>query len=84
MSVYEKIKVRLSAENICISDITVRSRKDVYLFDYNAVNEAVLNALVHNDWTVTEPQISLFSDRMEILSHERNMARKLLRLQTTI
>ena len=40
-----------------------------YLFDYDAVNEAVLNALVHNDWTITEPQISVFSDRMGILSH---------------
>ena len=69
MSVYEKIKARLSAENICVSDTTVRPRNDIYLFDYDAVNEAVLNALVHNDWTVTEPQISLFSDRMEILSH---------------
>ena len=68
LSVYEKIKARLSAENICISDTTVRPRKDRYLFDFDAVNEAVLNALVHNDWTVTEPQISLFTDRMEILS----------------
>ena len=25
--------------------------------------------MVHNDWTITEPQISVFSDRMEILSH---------------
>ena len=69
LSVYEKIKARLSAENICVSDTTVRPRKDRYLFDFDAVNEAVLNALVHNDWTVTEPQISLFTDRMEILSH---------------
>mgnify|MGYP001102043098 CR=1 FL=1 len=69
LSVYEKIKARLSAENICISDTTVRPRKDRYLFDYDAVNEAILNALVHNDWTITEPQISVFSDRMEILSH---------------
>ena len=69
LSVYEKIKARLSVENVCISDTTVRPRKDMYLFDYDAVNEAVLNALVHNDWTVTEPQISIFSDRMEILSH---------------
>ena len=69
LSVYEKIKARLSAENICISDTTVRPRKDIYLFDYDAVNEAVLNAIVHNDWTISEPQISLFSNRMEILSH---------------
>lgn len=69
LSVYEKIKARLTAENICISDTSVRPRKDIYLFDPDAVNEAVLNALVHNDWTITEPQISIFSDRMEILSH---------------
>ena len=69
LSVYEKIKARLMAENVCITDTTVRPRKDRYLFDYDAVNEAVLNALVHNDWTITEPQISIFSDRMEILSH---------------
>lgn len=69
LSVYEKIKARLSAENICISDTTTRPRKDIYLFDYDAVNEAVLNALVHNDWTITEPQLSIFRDRMEILSH---------------
>lgn len=44
---YEKIKNRLQAENVCISDTTVRPRKDTYLFDYDCVNEAVLNALVH-------------------------------------
>ena len=66
---YIKIKNRLQAENICISDTTVRPRKDVYLFNYDCVNEAILNALVHNDWTITEPQISMFDDRLEILSH---------------
>lgn len=57
------------AENICISDTTVRPRKDIYLFDFNCVNEALINSLVHNDWTITEPQISMFSDRLEILSY---------------
>lgn len=63
------MKTRLIAENVCVSDTTVRPRKDKYLFDFDCVNEAVLNALVHNDWTITEPQISLFADRIEILSH---------------
>ena len=36
---YEKVKNRLQAENICVSDTTVRPRKDVYLFDYDCVNE---------------------------------------------
>ncbi len=69
LTAYEKIKNRLESENICISDITVRPRVDKYLFDYDSVNEAVLNAIVHNDWTITEPQISMFSNRLEILSH---------------
>ncbi|MCI7343174.1 MAG: winged helix-turn-helix transcriptional regulator [Fusobacterium necrophorum] len=69
LTTYGKIKNRLQAENICISDTTVRPRKDIYLFDYDAVNEAILNALVHNDWTITEPQISMFHNRLEILSH---------------
>ena len=59
----------MQAENICISYTTVRPRKDTYLFDFDCVNEAILNALVHNDWTITEPQISIFNDRLDILSH---------------
>lgn len=69
LTTYEKIKNRLKAENISISNTTVRPRKDIYLFDYNAVNEAILNALVHNDWLISEPQISMFDDRIEIFSH---------------
>ncbi|MFP1703872.1 hypothetical protein K9E39_01440 [Gardnerella vaginalis] len=63
---YGKMKNRLQTENICISDTTVRPRKDTYLFDFYCVNEAILNALVHNDWTITEPQISMFSVRLDI------------------
>ncbi len=66
---YEQIKNRLAAENICISDTTVRPRKDKYLFNFDCVNEAVINALVHNDWNISQPLISLFNDRLEILSH---------------
>jgi len=69
LTTYAKIKTRLQAENICISDTTVRPRKDMYLFDFDSVNEAVINCLVHNDWTITEPQISMFNDRIEIFSH---------------
>lgn len=66
---YGKIKNGLQTENICISDTTVRPRKDTYLFDFDCVNEAILNALVHNDWTIPEPQISMFHDRLGIFSH---------------
>lgn len=66
---YEQIKNRLAGENICVSDTTVRPRKDSYLFDFDCVNEAVINALVHNDWNISQPLISLFEDRIEIFSH---------------
>lgn len=66
---YEQMMNRLQAENICISDTTIRPRQDKYLFDYDSVNEAVVNAIVHNDWSISEPQISFFSNRLEILSH---------------
>ena len=48
----------------------VSERKDVPLFDYEAFHEAILNAFIHNKWlTLNGPQISIFSDRIEILSH---------------
>lgn len=47
----------------------MRPRLDKYLFNFDAVNEAVVNALVHNDWSITEPLFSFFLDRIEIISH---------------
>ena len=47
----------------------VVERKDVPLFDNKAFREAVINAVLHNQWTSgNEPMISVFSDRIEILS----------------
>ena len=66
---YEQLMNRISAENICNSDTTVRPRIDTYLYDYDSVNEAIINAIAHNDWLISEPQISFFSDRLEIISH---------------
>lgn len=33
------------------------------------MNEALVNAFVHNDWTISEPLVSFYSDRIEITSH---------------
>ena len=39
------------------------------LFDEEAFREAIINAFVHNQWTTgNAPMITLFSDRIEILS----------------
>ena len=44
-------------------------RKEVALFDNKAFREAVINAILHNKWAEgNEPMISVFSDRIEILS----------------
>ncbi len=57
--------------NIIQADETGRvvERKDVSLFDNKAFREAIINAVLHNKWVEgNEPMISVFSDRIEILS----------------
>lgn len=66
---YEKMKERLSIENISKTITNPRPRRDIYLFDMDAVNEALVNAIVHNDYGITDPQVALFHNRLEILSH---------------
>ncbi|SCW57875.1 Predicted transcriptional regulator, contains HTH domain [Lachnospiraceae bacterium C10] len=47
----------------------VVERKEVPFFDNKAFREAVINAVLHNLWVSgNEPMISVFSDRIEILS----------------
>ena len=47
----------------------VVERKDVPLFDEEAFREATVNAFVHNAWVDgNEPMVTVFSDRIEILS----------------
>ena len=47
----------------------VVERKEVPLFDNKAFREAIINAVLHNYWVSgNEPMISVFSDRIEILS----------------
>ena len=49
--------------------------EDVFKKNQNSVvelksqTEALLNAIVHNDWTISEPLVSFYSDRIEITSH---------------
>ena len=49
--------------------------EDVFKKNQNSVvelksqTEALLNAIVHNDWTISEPLVSFCSDRIEITSH---------------
>ena len=47
----------------------VVERKEIPLFDNSAFREAIINAVLHNQWVNgNEPMISVFFDRIEILS----------------
>ncbi len=46
------------------------SGRDEFLFDIDAVREAYINSIIHNDWTTkTGPSIFLFNDHLEIYSY---------------
>ena len=45
-------------------------RKDIPLFNFECLREAILNAFIHNDWIdLNSPMISVFTNRIEILSY---------------
>lgn len=65
----QKVLDKLDVENKVSSVITSTRRIDTPQWDKIAVREAVINAVVHNDYYYGAPsKIELFSDRMEITS----------------
>ena len=47
----------------------IMERNEVPLFNQDAYREAVINAFLHNNWIeLNEPMITVFSDRIEIVS----------------
>ena len=64
-----RILDRLVAENTVYAKIEYSGRKEVEMIDSKALKEAVINAIVHSDYTYnTSPIIELYSDRIEITS----------------
>ncbi|MFA5447342.1 MAG: RNA-binding domain-containing protein [Sphaerochaeta sp.] len=43
-------------------------RKEIHLVDKHALREAVLNALVHNDYLRTSPAFEIYDNRIDVLS----------------
>lgn len=65
----QRILDRLAAENTVYAKIEYNGRKEVEMIDSKALKEAVINAMVHSDYTLTTtPIIELYSDRIEITS----------------
>lgn len=65
----QKVLDRLDAENTVYAKIEYKGRKEVEMIDSKALKEAVINAIVHNDYSYgNSPIIELYSDRIEITS----------------
>ena len=60
---------RIEVENTTLAKITPKERQEKRVWDQVALREAVINALVHNDYTSeVPPKIEFFADRIEITS----------------
>ena len=61
---------KLEIENKIYTKIEYPKRKEIKMYDYVAVREAVVNAIVHNDWSNEyAPKFEMFSDRLVISSN---------------
>lgn len=66
---FEKLMIYYGAKNINLNPNTFKKNLNLSLFENNAFREAIINAFVHNKWvTENEPMITVFSDKIEILS----------------
>ena len=65
-NVLDKLKI----ENITLTKVTSTTRIEKNLVDPVALREAVINAIVHNDFTREIPPVfDIFSDRITITSY---------------
>lgn len=66
----KSILLKLEVENKTISKITPLERIDIPLWNRVALREAVINAIVHNDYSFeVPPKFEIFPDRLEITSY---------------
>ena len=60
---------KMEVENRTVAKITSKEREERRLWDSIALREAVINAIVHNDYTLeVPPKFEIFDDRIEITS----------------
>ena len=61
---------KIEIENKIFTKIEYPERKEIKMYDFAAVREAVVNAIVHNDWSNEyAPKFEMFSDRSVISSN---------------
>jgi predicted HTH transcriptional regulator len=59
---------KLEVENRTFAKITSKRRLEKNMVDKVALREAVINAIVHNDYNLTVPLIEIYSDRITVTS----------------
>ena len=65
----KRVLDKLEIENRTLAKITSKEREEKNLVDKIALREAVINAIVHNDYSnEVPPKVEIFSDRIEITS----------------
>ena len=65
----KRVLEKIRTENKIYAKITYPDRMEKELYDYVAVREAIINAIVHNDWSNEyPPKFELFNNRIEISS----------------
>jgi predicted HTH transcriptional regulator len=68
----KSVLAKLDIENRTAATITPVERKETPLWDKVALREAVINAIVHNDYSFeVPPKFEIFPDRLEITSAGR-------------
>lgn len=66
---FDRLFDRLMIENKTFAKITAKKRLERRMIEPTALREAVLNALLHNDYVNSAPpKVEMFSDRLEITS----------------
>jgi len=63
-----RILDRLDSENRTFAKITAKNRLQQERVNSIALKEAVINAIVHNDYTKGVPLVEIYSDRIEVTS----------------
>ncbi|MCL1808747.1 MAG: winged helix-turn-helix transcriptional regulator [Clostridiales bacterium] len=63
-----RVMDRLEAENHTFAKITPIFRLEKNMVDKSALREAVINAIVHNDYAISVPVVEIFSDRIVVTS----------------
>lgn len=70
IKIMDNILNKIILENKTYTKIEIPNRKEIKMYDYNAVKEIVTNALIHNDWcNGYSPKFELFNDKLVISSN---------------